>query len=258
MINHNSNLIEAIPVLNNAGSGSIYGSSLLINLYADDFTGSGIWPNRTGLGDITTSSGSFIDSGSLGWGFSGGATLLLSESVSMPVLSTSGFTCMFAATMGTLNNTKQTPLLQSLTGTYLLAQGYTGYATFYNMTGSAVNTLSQNGTQAGGTYNPLIPNFSTLNLLPNATSTLYYYSVTYYPSSDTVFVTIDDRAYATFITYPGNEFWFNLGKSKFGGNGGVVEFGTFAGSLQRMVFYNRPLTGAQIINNLLPALKRGA
>jgi hypothetical protein len=258
MINHNSNLIEAVPVFNNAGSGSIYGSSLLINLYADDFTGIGAWPNRTGLGDITTSGGTFTDSGSLGWGFSGGATLLLSASVALPVLSTTGFTCMFAATMGTSDNTKQTPLLQSLTGTYLPAQGYTGHATFYNPTGSVNNTLSQNGTQPGGTYNPNLPNFPTLANLTNPLSTLYYYSVTYYPSSNTVFVTEDDRGYATFSPYAGNSFWFNLGSTKFGGNGGISAFGTFAGSLQRMVFYNRPLTAAQIINNLLPALKRGA
>jgi len=258
MINHNSNLIEAVPVFNNAGSGSIYGNTgLLINLYADDFTGTGTWPNRTGLGNITTS-GTFTDSGSLGWGFSGGATLLLSASVALPLLSTTGFTCMFGATMGTSDNTKQTPTLQSLTGTYLPAQGYTGHATFYNMTGSATNTLSQNGTQPGGTYNPILPNFPTLSLLPNATSTLYYYSITYYPSSDTVYITEDDKGFATFSPYPGNSFWFNLGSTKFGGNGGISTFGTFAGSLQRMVFYNRPLTGAQIINNLLPALKRGA
>jgi hypothetical protein len=257
MINHNSNLIEAIPVFNNAGSGSIYGNNLLINLYADDFTGSGSWPNRTDLGDITTS-GSFTDSGSLGWGFSPGATLLLSQSVALPLLSTTGFTCMFAATMGASDFQKQTPLLQSLTGTYLPTQGYTGHATFYNMTGSAVNTLSQNGDQPGGTYNQILPNFAILPLLPDATSTLYYYSITYYPSSNTVFITEDDRGYETFEPYPGNSFWFNLGSTKFGGNPGIAEFGTFVGSLQRMVFYNTPLSAAQIINNLLPALKRGA
>lgn len=257
MINHNSNLIEAIPVFNNAGSGSIFGSSLLINLYSDDFTGTGTWPNRTGLGDITTT-GTFADSGSLGWGFQGGATLQLSASVALPLLSTTGFTCMFGATMGTSDVTKQTPLLNSLTGVYSPTQGYLGHATFYNPTGSVNNTLSQNGTQPGGTYDPYLPNFATLSNLANPLSTLYYYSITYYPSSDTVFVTEDDRAYATFTPYPGNSFFFNLGSTIFGGNAGISALGTFAGSVDRLVFYNRPLSGAQIINNLLPALKRGA
>lgn len=258
MINHNSNLIEA--GLKNAGSGSLWLQFAVANLYKQDFTGSGSWPNRVGAAIAT--SGSFVDSGSLGWGFNGGA-LNVEPSLTLPDLNATGFTVVYQSAMGTSDITKQTLLWNNISDATFGTYGYEGSAQFYNPISwsCAPDTLMQKGTQPGDT-----PCSGQNQSLPsNAVSTPYVYTLSYYPTSDTIITTINDIAIYTTQPYPGNGFEFgNATAYTFGNfpaatNGATIlnRYARFRGSLKRFILYTKPLTTAQIINQIYPNLISG-
>lgn len=258
MINHNSNLIES--GLKNAGSGSLWLQFAVANLYKQDFTGSGNWPNRVGAPIAT--SGSFVDSGSLGWGFNGG-TLNIEPSLTLPNLNVSGFTVVYVATMGTSDISKQTLLFNNISDASFGSYGYEGSAQFYNPISwsCAPNTLMQKGTQPGDT--PC--SGQNQPLTSNALTTTNVYSLSYYPSTGKIVVTINDTTIGDNQPYPGNSFEFdNTTAYTFGNfpaatNGATIlnRYARFRGSLDRFILYTKPLTVAQIVNQIYPNLKAG-
>ena len=257
MINHSSNLIEA--GLKNAGSGSLWLQFAVANLYKQDFTGSGNWPNRVGAAIAT--SGSFVDSGSLGWGFNGGA-LNIEPSLTLPNLATSGFTVVYQSAMGTSDINEQTLLFNNISDATFGSYGFAGSSQFYNPSGWCdPNTLMQKGTQPGDT--PCSGH--TVSLLSNPLSTAYVYSLSFYPSIDTIVTTINDVVVDTTIPYPGNSFEFNNSTNYTFGNfpaatsGATIlgRYARFRGSLNRFILYTQPLSTAQILNQIYPNLKAG-
>jgi hypothetical protein len=258
MINHSSNLIEA--GLKNAGSGSLWLQFAVANLYKEDFTGSGNWPNRVGAAIAT--SGSFVDSGSLGWGFNGGA-LNIEPSLTLPNLATSGFTVVYQSTMGTSDINEQTLLFNNISDASYGVYGFAGSSQFYNPSGWTCEpeSLMQKGTEPGD--NPC--SGDAVFLLSNPLSTAYVYSLSYYPSTDTILTTINDVVISTTTTYPGNNFGFGdptnytFGNFPAATNGATIlnRYARFRGSLNRFILYTKPLTTAQILNQIYPNLKSG-
>lgn len=135
MININTNLIEAQR--STAGNGGLFLEDAIVYLSSDDYPGSGSWHNRVGS-DITTS-GSFIDSGSNGWGFTGNSRLNLGTSVGA---GTSGYTYIFEATMGSYGPGGQVLLLTTLDGTIASSCGYNGTGFLYSPNELAMKTQS--------------------------------------------------------------------------------------------------------------------
>lgn len=258
MINHNSNLIEA--GLKSAGSGSLWLQFAVANLYKEDFAGSGNWPNRVGAAIAT--SGSFVDSGSLGWGFNGGA-LNIEPSLTLPNLATTGFTVVYQSAMGTSDITEQTLLFNNISDQSFGSYGYEGSAQFYNPISwsCAPDTLMQKGTQPGDT--PC--SGQNVSLLSNPLSTAYVYSLTYYPATDMIVTTINDVVIDRTLPYPGNSFEFgNTTAYTFGNfpaatNGATIlnRYARFRGSLKRFILYTQPLSTAQIVNQIYPAIRAG-
>ncbi len=258
MINHNSNIIES--GLKSAGSGSLWLQFAVANLYKEDFTGTGNWPNRVGAAIAT--SGSFVDSGSLGWGFNGGA-LNIEPSLTLPDLNNTGFTLVYVATMGTSDDTKQTLLFNNIDDQTFGTYGYEGSAQFYNPISwsCAPNTLMQKGTQPGDT-----PCSGQNEALPaNALTTTNVYSLTYYPTTNKIGVTINDTSVGSNQPYPGNSFEFadttnyTFGNFPATTSGATIlnRYARFRGSLKRLILYTQPLTTAQIVNQIYPNIKAG-
>jgi hypothetical protein len=258
MINHNSNLIEA--GLKNAGSGSLWLQFAAANLYKQDFTGTGNWPNRVGAAIAT--SGSFVDSGSLGWGFNGGASNI-EPSLTLPNLGTTGFTLVYQSTMGTSDVTKQTLLFNNISDSSFGSYGYAGSSQFFNPSGwsCAPNTLMQKGTQPGDS--PCTG--QNESLLANPLSTTYVYSLSFYPSTGYIKETINDTVIGESQPYPGNGFEFGdstaytFGNFPAATNGAPIlgRYARFRGSLNRFILYTQPLSTAQILNQIYPNLKSG-
>lgn len=267
MINHNSNIIEA--GLQSAGSGSLYLQYAVMNLYASQYSGSGSWNNPVGA-NIQTS-GSFVDSGSLGWGFNG-ASLLIEPSLTLPNLATTGFTLVWYGTVGTSNNTKQTLLFNNISDTSFGEYGFQGSANFYNPvswslatcpTASLVDTIQQKGSQPGDT--PC--SGDNMLLLANSLSQPAVYSLSYYPSTDTLIQTINDVVIKGPINpYAGNSFEFNnttnytFGNFPAATNGAAIlaRYARFRGSVKRMILYTTPLSTGQIVRQVFPAIVTGA
>lgn len=142
MINHNSNLIEC--QFGNAGSGSLFLENALVYLLDTDYSGSGSWYNR--VGNAITTSGSFVDSGSAGFGFNASARLNLQDSVAgvtfSPFVRDKGITFIFQGQLGSYANAT-TPVLtiNSLDGSiFSIPGGYNGTALEYRQSGSVTNT----------------------------------------------------------------------------------------------------------------------
>jgi hypothetical protein len=258
MINHNSNILEA--GLKNAGSGSLWLQFAVANLYQQDFTGTGNWPNRVGAAIAT--SGSFVDSGSLGWGFNGGV-LNVEPSLTLPNLGTTGFTVVYQSAMGTSDITKQTLLWNNISDATFGTYGFAGSSQFYNPISwsCAPDTLMQKGTQPGDT--PC--SGQNLSLLPNSLSNADVYSLTYYPTSGTITTTINDTVIGSNQPYPDNGFQFDNTTAYTFGNfpaatsGATIlnRYARFRGSLKRFILYTKPLTTAQIVNQIYPNLLTG-
>lgn len=259
MINHNSNIIES--GLKNAGSGSLWLQFAVANLYYEDFTGSGNWPNRVGAAIQT--SGSFVDSGSLGWGFNGGA-LNVEPSLTLPNLDTTGFTVVFQSALGTSDITKQTLLFNNISDSSFGSFGFAGSAQFFNPSGWCnPNTLMQKGTQPGDS--PCAGH--NVTLLTNPLSTGYVYSLTFTPSTGKVTYTINDNTIDSTLPFAGQGFEFDgaagytFGNFPVGVGGGVGtildRYARFRGSLNRFILYTQPLTTAQIVNQVYPNIISG-
>lgn len=255
MINHNSNLIES--QFANAGSGSLFLEYALVYLLDSDYPGSGSWYNR--VGNAITTSGSFVDSGSAGWGFNASARLNLGESVPEvtfnPFVKPEGITFIMESQLGSYTDTTTKVLtINSLDGsTFSIPGGYSGTSYEYRQSGSIMTMKNSNDVED-------IPDF--------VSSSVNLYSLTIRPDTGgglgPALLYFNDDGFVTVSALPGETLGFYQ-------NDKPVVFGNFAnqtvvvnptfftlwqryrGTLKTLLIYNRALTDTQlrvVFNNL--------
>jgi hypothetical protein len=257
MINHNSNLIES--QFANAGSGSLFLEYALAYLVDSDYPGSGSWTNR--VGNTITTSGSFVNSGSAGWGFNASGRLNLQDSVAgitfNPFVRTEGITFIFEAQLGSYSDVT-TPVLtvNSLDSQFFSSQGFDGTSYQYLQSGSLVNTsvmTMKNSFQGQGND---VPDF--------VSSSVNIFALTVPSGSGDAALYFNNNNAEVISPAGGGTFGYYQ-------NGKPVVFGNFAnqditappnfytsaqryrGTLKTLLVYNRALTDTQIrkvINNL--------
>ena len=257
MINHNSNLIES--QFANAGSGSLFLEYALAYLLDSDYPGSGSWTNR--VGNAITVSGSFVDSGSAGWGFNASARLNLEASVAgitfNPFVRNQGITFVFEAQLGSYTDAT-TPVLtiNSLDGNiFAIPGGYNGTALEYRQSGSVTNTSVMSMKNSFQGQGEDVPDF--------VSSSVNIFALTVPSGSGDAFLYFNDDNKTVTSPFNGTFGYYQ--------NAEPVVFGNFAdqvitvppsfftdwqryrGTLKTLLVYNRALTDAQIrkvINNL--------
>lgn len=257
MINHNSNLIES--QFNNAGSGSLWLQFALAYLVDTDYPGSGSWYNR--VGNTITTSGSFVDSGSAGWGFNASARLNLGDSVAgitfNPFVRTEGITFLFQSQLGSYSDTT-TPVLtvNSLDGNiFAIPGGYGGTALEYRQSGSVTNTSvmsMKNSFQAQGD-----------DVADFVSSSVNIFALTVPSGSGDAILYFNDDTGTTTTPFDGTFGYYENAEPVVFGNfadqvitvpaGFFTTWQRYRGTLKTLLVYNRALNDTQIrqvINNL--------
>lgn len=258
MINHNSNLIES--QFRNAGSGSLFLENALVYLVDTDFPGSGSWYNR--VGPAVTTSGSFVASGSAGWGFNASGRLNLGESVSGvtfdPFQKSLGITFVMEAQLGSYSDAFTRVLtINSLDGsTFAIPGGYNGTSYEYQQTGSFMTMKNSINYQ-------YVPEF--------VSSSINYFAITAPPDGQgglgPALLYFNDQPVATVAANNGTLGYYQ--------NENPVVFGNFPdqsitvpanfydnwqryrGTLKTLIVYNTALNDTQI-RMVLNNLRRGA
>jgi hypothetical protein len=258
MINHNSNIIES--QFGNAGSGSLFLENALVYLLDSDYPGSGSWHNR--VGNAITVSGSFVNSGSAGFGFNASARLNLEDSVAgvtfNPFVRDKGITFIFEAQLGSYANAT-TPVLtiNSLDGQiFSVPGGYDGTALEYRQSGSVTNTSVMSMKNSFQGQGDDVPDF--------VSSSVNIFALTVPSGSGDAFLYFNNDVRTTTSPFGGASFGYYE-------NNNPVVFGNFPdqvitvppsfftdwqryrGTLKTLLVYNRALNDTQIrkvINNL--------
>jgi hypothetical protein len=257
MINHNSNLIES--QFRNAGSGSLFLENALAYLVDSDYPGSGSWTNR--VGNAITTSGSFVASGSAGWGFNASARLNLGDSVSgitfNPFVRTQGITFVFQAQLGSYANAT-TPVLtiNSLDGSiFSIPGGYNGTALEYRQSGSVTNTSvmsMKNSFQGGGD-----------DVADFVSSSVNIFALTVPSGSGDAYLYFNDDARTVTTPFDGTFGYYENDEPVVFGNfpdqditvpaSFFTDWQRYTGTLKTLLVYNSALTDTQlriVFNNL--------